>query len=89
MLRLLAGCPYEDMPSTENEACDIGGCSEPWADEVDRSNGPRRLRLCERHHDEWTRAARELEAEREEVAGRAAGLFGLARALDGRTRRSA
>jgi hypothetical protein len=76
-----------DCPSVESEACDC--CNEPWADEVDRDNGPRKLRLCEAHHDAWTRGARELAAEREEMAGREpkrlelSALFGLARALDG------
>ncbi len=78
-------------PSVETEACDLGGCSAPWAAEVPRRNGPRSLRLCEEHHDRWVTAERALYAEIEEVAGRdpapsLAPLFALARALDGRTR---
>lgn len=79
--------PTDDLPSTETEACDLGGCREPWAAEVERRNGPRRLRLCEVHHDAWTHGERELYAEIEEVAGRApamSSLFGLARTIDGR-----
>ena len=81
--------PYEDGPSVEPESCDLGGCNEPWAAEVERRNGPRKLRLCEAHHDCWTAAERGLEAEREELRGRIVGplpissLFSLARALDG------
>ena len=78
--------PYEDSPTVEPEACDLGDCKEPWAVEVDRDNGPRSLRLCECHADEWLKAERELLAEREEVSGRVpeaqqwSALFGLARA---------
>ena len=76
-----------DGPSVESEQCDH--CGEPWAWEADRDHGPRRLRLCESHADAWLRGERELE----EMRGRAslaslASLFGLARALDGRTRRT-
>jgi hypothetical protein len=86
---------YEDGPSVETEACDLGGCCEPWAWETDRRNGPRKLRLCEEHADRWLKSERDLNAELEEVAGRRpkplplSDLFGLVRALDGRTRRSA
>lgn len=82
--------PYEDMPSCEEHACDLGDCSEPWAMEVECPNGPRQLRLCEEHADRWLRAEQELEAELEEMRGRVgsiAPLFGLARALDGRAKR--
>ena len=80
--------PTDDLPSSEGESCDLGDCSEPWAAEVDRQNGPRKLRLCEAHHDRWTTAERELYAEIESVAGRdhapsLAPLFGLARAFAG------
>jgi hypothetical protein len=89
--------PTEDLPSTETECCDIGGCGEPWADTVDAANGPRLLRLCESHHDEWTAAARSMSAEIEEQAGRAgvhaaplarsmAPFFALAREYDARRR---
>jgi hypothetical protein len=40
-----------DGPSVESECCDVGGCREPWAAEVNEQNGPRKLRLCEEHHD--------------------------------------
>jgi hypothetical protein len=82
--------PTDDMPSVE-ESCDIGGCREPWAWEVDRAHGPRKLRLCEGHADRWLRAERDLAAEREELAGRVlefSALFGLANAMDARTWRS-
>lgn len=81
--------PYEDMPSAETEACDIGGCCEPWAWEADRRNGPRKLRLCEEHATRWQMAERDYLAEREEMRGRTpravewSALFGLARAMDG------
>jgi hypothetical protein len=84
--------PYEDMPSCEEHACDLPGCSEPWAWEPDgQTNGPRRLRLCEAHADEWLKAERAHNAEREEVAGREmvlrmSDLFSLARASDGRVK---
>jgi len=84
--------PYENMPSTAQESCDLGDCVEPWADTVDARNGLRPLRLCERHHDEWLKAEAELDAEIEEMAGRheaplpLAPLFALARAIDGRRR---
>lgn len=80
--------PHEDMPSTESEACDIGGCHEPWAAEVDAANGSRKLRLCCECHDRWTTSERKLEAEREEMRGRELApeetrpLFGLASALE-------
>jgi hypothetical protein len=51
--------------------------------------------LCEEHRDEWLRGERDLLAEREEMSGREkvvtgyAPLFGLARAFDTRTKRSA
>lgn len=61
--------PTEDMPSCEEHSCDIGGCYEPWAGEVERDNGPRRLRLCEAHYDLWTRSEREFLAELEAVRG--------------------
>lgn len=86
--------PHDDMPSVTEESCDIGGCREPWAWEVDRAHGPRNLRLCEGHADRWLRAERELAAEREELAGRVlepvqySALFGLANAMDARTWRS-
>lgn len=86
--------PCEDMPSAEEHACDLGGCTAPWAGEVDRRNGPRRLRLCEPHYDRWVTAERELYAELEQMSGRLdealaiSPLFGLVRALDGRTRRT-
>ncbi len=79
--------PYEDGPSCEEEACDLGDCSEPWAWETDRRNGPRSLRLCEVHADRWLKGERDLYAEIESVAGRAvpmSDLFRLARCLDGR-----
>ncbi len=80
--------PYADMPSVEHAACDLGGCREPWAwEHEDVSNGPRGLRLCERHstaysmtgsvealehrRDEGDDAMAEERVERE--AGRAAG----------------
>jgi hypothetical protein len=85
--------PTDDLPSTESERCDC--CSEPWAWEAEESYGPRQLRLCEAHADEWLTSERELAAEREEVAGREvyiresyanADLFGLARTfIDGRS----
>lgn len=84
--------PYEDGPSVEQESCDLGGCSAPWAWETDRRNGPRKLRLCERHADEWLKGERDLAAEREELRGRHgyslcyAALFGLASIMDERTR---
>lgn len=63
--------PYEDMPSCEEHACDLGDCSEPWAWETDRSNGPnRKLRLCEAHADRWLKGERAFYAELEERAGR-------------------
>ena len=75
--------PHDDCPSTETEKCDLGRCSQDWAIEVDRDNGPRPLRLCEGHAEAWLAAEREFMAEREERAGRGIGyaaLFGLARA---------
>lgn len=88
--------PTDDLPSCDHESCDIGGCREPWAWEPETgSNGPRKLRLCEAHADEWLQSERDLLAEREEIAGREkvvtgyAPLFGLARAFDTRTKRSA
>lgn len=86
---MIARNPYVDLPSTDSERCDIGGCAESWAWEAERRNGPRKLRLCEGHADRWLRGERQLAAEREEMAGRVlepesgyAALFGLARALD-------
>lgn len=61
---------YEDVPSCAEESCDIGGCSEPWAWETDRKNGPRQLRLCEAHADRWLTGERAFYAELEERAGR-------------------
>ena len=55
--------PYEDMPSCPEEACDIGGCREPWAEEMSAGNGPRALRLCESHATRWLKAEAELDAE--------------------------
>jgi hypothetical protein len=87
--------PTDDMPSCEAESCDVGGCREPWAWEPESSHGPRKVRLCEHHADEWLTAERDLLAEREEMAGREkvvtgyAPLFGLARAFDTRGRKSA
>lgn len=85
--------PADDMPSVEAEACDLGGCAEPWAAEVERQHGPRKLRLCEGHATRWLRAEAELEAELEQMRGRGeasfAPLFGLARTSDGRSKRSA
>lgn len=45
--------PYDDAPSVETEACDLGDCGEPWAWETETSNGPRQLRLCEGHATIW------------------------------------
>ena len=47
--------PHDDCPSADAEFCDVGGCREPWAWETDDTNGPRALRLCEHHSDEWLR----------------------------------
>lgn len=95
--------PVEDLPSCESECCDVGGCASPWAWSPEGvTNGPRSLRLCEEHSDEWLRSERDLLAEREEMAGREgvllrprplsyAPLFGLVRDLEAiwRARRSA
>lgn len=86
---------HEDGPSVETEACDLGGCSEPWAWETERRNGPRKLRLCEAHATRWLQGERMLKAEIEAVAGTVdppmpwSDLSRLARMLDGRTKRSA
>lgn len=81
---------HEVYPDAETDACDM--CSEPIALEVDQRYGPRKLLLCESHADRWLKAERELDAEIEEMAGRAqqalsmAPLFALARIQDARRR---
>lgn len=40
--------PYDDMPSCEEHACDLGGCREPWAWTVD-ADTDREWRACEAH----------------------------------------
>lgn len=79
--------PTDDLPSTCESQCDLGGCSNDWAWETQRRHGKRNFRLCEEHADVWLRSERELVAEREEVAGRDmnpewSALFGLSNALD-------
>lgn len=60
--------PTDDLPSCETESCDVGGCREPYAWSAEGfANGPRELRLCERHADYWLAAERDLPAVCEEM----------------------
>lgn len=55
---MVSAPPTDDLPSVDSEQCDC--CSEPWAWEADRPYGPRNLRLCERHADDYMRGADEV-----------------------------
>lgn len=70
--------PDEDLPSVESEACDVGTCFAPWAWSPDgEQNGPRELRLCERHASEWLRGSLVLDARVRAVVDRVASETGL------------